>query len=400
MRLSLLLFLPALLSVLSIALPHQQNESHCHTRSPRIHQDMSGREGDPPEKFFHESIFHAHYDGRYADHELGYRERKEVLTNSIQTYLTTMADIGVETWIMHGTLLGWWWNRKILPWDSDSDVQVTEATMSYLASFYNMTTYYYQTPRIPGGREYMLEINPHYINKSQQDSLNVIDARWVDMTSGLFIDITAVRYDRDLGLLECKDGHQYYKTEIFPLRDTFFEGTAAKIPFKYKQILEDEYTQNSLTDTIFEGHKFNEVTEEWVPINEDLDVSADDPFASPYIKPLSIKNGGKYTSEDKQTQYIYHPEEVDSETDTTADDNLSLSRPALNHKHISSEPMPDPSVEEQSAGQDIVSVNSHGEELVKKSQDEDVIALETVLNLQKKAERIEARCRGSRRKCF
>ncbi|CAG8955697.1 hypothetical protein HYFRA_00010963 [Hymenoscyphus fraxineus] len=331
---------------------------------------MSGREGDPPEKFFHESIFHAHYDGRYADHELGYQERKEVLTNLIQTYLTTMADIGVESWIMHGTLLGWWWNRKILPWDSDSDVQVTEATMSYLASFYNMTTYYYQTPRIPDGREYMLEINPHYINRSQLDSLNVIDARWVDMESGLFIDITAVRYDPDLGLLECKDGHQYYKTEIFPLRDTFFEGTAAKIPFKYKQILEDEYTQNSLTDTTFEG------------------------------SPLSIENGGRYTSEDTQTQYIYHPEDVDSEPDTTADDNLRLSRPVLNHKHISSEPMPDPSVEEQSAGQDFVFVHSHGKELVKESQDEDVIALETVLNLQKKAERIEARCRGSRWKCF
>jgi hypothetical protein len=31
----------------------------------------------------------------------------------IQTYLATFADIGVETWIMHGSLLGWWWNRKV-----------------------------------------------------------------------------------------------------------------------------------------------------------------------------------------------------------------------------------------------------------------------------------------------
>jgi hypothetical protein len=24
-----------------------------------------------------------------------------------------MADMGVETWIMHGTLLAWWWNQKV-----------------------------------------------------------------------------------------------------------------------------------------------------------------------------------------------------------------------------------------------------------------------------------------------
>lgn len=31
----------------------------------------------------------------------------------MQTFLSTMADIGAETWIMHGTLLGWWWNQKV-----------------------------------------------------------------------------------------------------------------------------------------------------------------------------------------------------------------------------------------------------------------------------------------------
>lgn len=49
----------------------------------------------------------------FADHELGYVEKKRVLSNLVQTYLATFADIGVETWIMHGSLLGWWWNRKV-----------------------------------------------------------------------------------------------------------------------------------------------------------------------------------------------------------------------------------------------------------------------------------------------
>ena len=102
---------------------------------------------------------------------------------------------------------------QILPWDSDSDVQVSESSIHYLASYYNMTVFHYKTPRIPEGRDYMMEINPHYSNREQTDKLNVIDARWVDTTSGLFIDITTARYNSTHpsgeGMLSCKDGHEY-----------------------------------------------------------------------------------------------------------------------------------------------------------------------------------------------
>ena len=102
---------------------------------------------------------------------------------------------------------------QILPWDSDSDVQVSESSMHYLASYYNMSVFHYKTPRIPEGRDYMLEVNPHYVNREQTDKLNVIDARWVDTTSGLFIDITTARYNythpAGAGMLSCKDGHEY-----------------------------------------------------------------------------------------------------------------------------------------------------------------------------------------------
>ena len=102
---------------------------------------------------------------------------------------------------------------QILPWDSDSDVQVTEASMHYLASYYNMSVFHYKTPRIPEGKDYMLEINPHYVNREQSDKLNVIDARWVDTSTGLFIDITTARYNHThpagAGMLSCKDGHEY-----------------------------------------------------------------------------------------------------------------------------------------------------------------------------------------------
>lgn len=102
---------------------------------------------------------------------------------------------------------------QILPWDSDLDVQVSEPSMYYLAAYYNMSVFHYKTPRLPNGRDYLLEVNPHYVEREPTDPLNVIDARWIDTETGLFIDITTARYNlthpAGEGMLVCKDGHEY-----------------------------------------------------------------------------------------------------------------------------------------------------------------------------------------------
>lgn len=102
-----------------------------------------------------------------------------------------------------------------MPWDTDIDVQVTEPSIYLLAQHYNMTEYHFDLPGIPGGRTYVLDVNPNYHVSSTKDRANVIDARWIDKTSGLYIDITAVRADEkrrkngEEGALICKDSHQY-----------------------------------------------------------------------------------------------------------------------------------------------------------------------------------------------
>lgn len=229
----------------------------------------SGRSGDPADKYFHESIFHPHYDGRFASREVAETERLAHLTALIQTFLSTMSDLGATVWLMHGTLLGWWWNQRILPWDSDIDVQVDESTISFLAKYYNMTEYRYKLPGLKKRRTYLLEINPHYVNRSQSDWLNVIDGRWIDTDNGLFIDISTVRPDEERraqgveGALMCKDRHQYLERDLFPLRDSYFEGIHVKIPFEYGDLLVEEYGERALTLTQFEGHTFNDTTKMW-----------------------------------------------------------------------------------------------------------------------------------------
>ncbi|RMZ78346.1 hypothetical protein DV738_g3862, partial [Chaetothyriales sp. CBS 135597] len=226
-----------------------------------LETDRSRRGSSPANKYFHESTFHQHYDGRFANQKLRADLRLPQLTAMMQSFLSTMADLGAETWIMHGTLLGWWWNGKLLPWDSDIDVQVTEQTMGFLAKFYNMTEYHFTFPDNKDGVTYLLEINPHYKNGTTHDKFNVIDARWIDTQSGLFIDVSTVRPNNAAraqgieGALIVKDKHHYLEKDLFPLRDGFFEGFHVKIPFDYEWLLVEEYGRKSLTLTTYEGHE-------------------------------------------------------------------------------------------------------------------------------------------------
>ena len=74
-------------------------------------------------------------------------------------------------------------------------MQISEATTHISAYYYEMTEYHFQLPDINGSRTYMLKANPMYVVKLERDVLNKIDARWIIMSSGFFINITAVHKD-------------------------------------------------------------------------------------------------------------------------------------------------------------------------------------------------------------
>lgn len=66
-------------------------------------------------KYFHESSGPDadHFDIRYFHGGLAVEERKNSLRHMITAYLLAFQELGLETWIAHGTLLGWWWNGKV-----------------------------------------------------------------------------------------------------------------------------------------------------------------------------------------------------------------------------------------------------------------------------------------------
>ncbi|OIW27506.1 hypothetical protein CONLIGDRAFT_435014 [Coniochaeta ligniaria NRRL 30616] len=252
-------------------------------------QDKGIRDNEPKRdpKYFHEpgtGDLLSHYDARYYKGQIPYAEHRPNLQHLIRSYLTVFRSLGVETWLAHGTLLGWWWNGKIMPWDYDLDVQVSNDTLTYLGENYNRTMHEYDYVDAATGKDskktFLLDVNPHYLDRDRGDGQNVIDARWIDVENGMFIDITGVAErdpEKNPGLWSCKNFHRYRTRDLYPMRETEYEGVAATVPYAFERILIEEYGTKSLVTTEWGGHKWDPALKEWVKTPEQEKVLAKTP---------------------------------------------------------------------------------------------------------------------------
>lgn len=232
-------------------------------------------------KYFHEpdgsEALH-HYDLRYHHAVLGFDEKTNTQIHLMRSYLEFFRKNHMETWLAHGTLLGWWWNAKLLPWDWDIDTQVSMATMVHLAESHNATKYTYASQtdtefnpatskQIPISRKYHLDVNPAIYTRHRNQGANIIDARWIDIRNGLYIDITAVAETHPKespGTWACKNYHRYRTNDLWPMRETIFEGVPAKVPYSYNGVLAHEYGEKALAIDEFRDHKWSSMDRVWV----------------------------------------------------------------------------------------------------------------------------------------
>ena len=151
--------------------------------------------------------------------------------------------------------------EQMLPWDWDIDTQVSEATLFWLGEHLNNTNHTYTTASSdfhddPITRTYLLDINPNAQERVNGDGFNIIDARWINVHNGLYIDITGLSELEPVespGVISCKNFHSYQMKDIYPLRETAYEGVMAYVPYSYSKILIDEYEASSLVKNEFEG---------------------------------------------------------------------------------------------------------------------------------------------------
>lgn len=146
---------------------------------------------------------------------------------------------------------------QMLPWDWDIDTQVSGSTLLYMGEHHNQTMYNYTAVDDPDSkRTYLLDVNPACYERERGNGNNIIDARWIDVRNGLYIDITGLSEthpDDSPGVWSCKNYHRYHTTDLYPMRETLYEGVVAKVPYAYDRILTQEYNEKALVLTDYEG---------------------------------------------------------------------------------------------------------------------------------------------------
>jgi hypothetical protein len=133
----------------------------------------------------------AHFDARFFNDGLYSPDaRQQILSRLLRSWLQLCENSGLISWIAHGVLLSHSYNGLSFPWDDDIDVQMPFRDFSRLAELYN-SSLIIEDPKYGYGR-YYLDITNSITHRTKGNGLNRIDGRFIDVQSGLFIDITAL----------------------------------------------------------------------------------------------------------------------------------------------------------------------------------------------------------------
>lgn len=238
--------------------------------------------GGPP-KYFAEARLHGttlgdHYDWRFFNGVMyGTYEQTLVLHRLVRTWLSFCRKVGITTWVAHGSLLSWYWNGFAFPWDNDVDVQVPIMDLHKLSLHHNQTFIVEDTE--DGYGRYFLDCGTFITLREKGNGENNIDARFIDVDTGLYVDITGLalsntrapdRYranlpddlkekhfeaNKQLKTYNCRNNHFSSLDELSPMVKTFVEGEIGYVPRGYTDILQAEYSRGLLSKT-FQGHVF------------------------------------------------------------------------------------------------------------------------------------------------
>ncbi|ODV77560.1 uncharacterized protein CANTADRAFT_55805 [Suhomyces tanzawaensis NRRL Y-17324] len=205
------------------------------------------------------------------------RERQSVIHHMVRAWFQFAELQGFASWINYGSLLGWAYNGVNMPWDTDIDIQMPIRQLDRMGRYFNKSIVV-EDPRY-GNAKYFLEVAPTYVK--QGNGRNFIDARFIDINSGLYIDISALSHttfeppqnvvpdQEHLTMVNCKNWNWHSLEELLPIRHTYFEGASVYIPHNVTQILSRKYGQDSFTTKLnFMGHNYQKDLRLWVPDRE------------------------------------------------------------------------------------------------------------------------------------
>ncbi|KAI5969985.1 hypothetical protein CANMA_001025 [Candida margitis] len=248
----------------------------------------------------------SHYDWRFMNGIVNGTPKQGISINGLlKAFLRLTNQYNINTWIAHGSLLSWYWNGLQFPWDADIDVQMPISDLHRFTQLFNQTVVFdfgtdlNQETRF--GR-YFLDSSTFISHRSRGNGKNNIDARFIDMDTGLYIDITGLaisdmptprRYnflltktkyaskenDNSINPIEknnflqiynCRNAHFSKLQEISPLRLNLVQGEFGYVPYDFEGMLHAEYRAKGTSSTFFAGHVFLPKLRIWVDKNSVL----------------------------------------------------------------------------------------------------------------------------------
>lgn len=273
-----------------------------------------------PPKYFYESLLSTrykktgtHYDWRFFNHLIEMEDQSMHLHRLIKNYLNFSRQHKFITWIAHGSLLAWYWNGVAFPWDSDIDVQMPIGELHRLSRHYNQSLVIENTgtkdKEFDGFGRYFIDIGSTITHRTKENGMNNIDARFIDIDTGLYIDITALaltnigapsRYDHiiesdekkkkavlqskdkdgsinnivrnsELQVYNCRNHHFSSLEELSPLIYTLVENQPTYVPSNFMLSLNNEYSLKGLSEKNFLDYIYLKNFRIWVTTQLVLD---------------------------------------------------------------------------------------------------------------------------------
>lgn len=117
-------------------------------------------------------------------------EYKSHLNSMIRTFQKLMKSTGLVSWLSHGSLYGYEYNGLTFPWDNDFDIQMPIRDLNLLAQYFNQSLVL-EDPREGNGR-FLVDVGSSITSRIQGNGNNNIDARFIDINTGIYIDITGL----------------------------------------------------------------------------------------------------------------------------------------------------------------------------------------------------------------
>lgn len=256
------------------------------------------KNGGPPKYFAESRLFNTpigdHYDWRFFNGiQYGTYEQTLTLHHLVRAFFSFCRKNGINTWDAHGSLLSWYWDGMAFPWDNDIDVQMPIYDLHKLSRDFNQTLVVEDLN--DGVGRYFIDCGSFITLREKGNGNNNIDARFIDVDTGLYIDITGLaisktkapeRYTKKypeemfkdvedhtkvnelMQVYNCRDNHFYNLHELNPLIKTTIEGEIGYVPKRFTDILNQEYS-SGLSLKKFAHHVFLQQLRLWIK-EEDL----------------------------------------------------------------------------------------------------------------------------------